>query len=54
VTLEEEAYPVKLDDLWFSGRVNVVNLTGLLTSQGLLECDPLLVKDHVGITNVCA
>jgi len=25
-----------------------VNLTVLLTSQ----CDPLLVKDHVGVTNV--
>jgi len=33
VTLDDKAYPVKLDELWFPGRVNVVNLTGLLTSQ---------------------
>jgi len=25
-----------------------------LVGRGLLECDPLLVKDHVGVTNVCA
>jgi len=33
VTLGDEAYPVKLDEIWFPGRVDVVNLTGLLTSQ---------------------
>jgi len=53
---------VKLDELWFPWRMDVVNLTGPLTSQrsevqllvgrGLLECDPLLVKDHVGVTSV--
>jgi len=26
----------------------------LLVGRGLLECDPLLVRDHVGIANVCA
>jgi len=26
----------------------------LLVGRGLLECDPLLVRDHVGVTNVCA
>jgi len=26
----------------------------LLVGRGLLECDSLLVKDHVGVTNVCA
>jgi len=25
-----------------------------LVGRGLLEWDPLLVKDHVGVTNVCA
>jgi len=25
--------PLKLDELWFPGRVDLVNLTGLLTSQ---------------------
>jgi len=25
-----------------------------LVGRGLLECDPLLSKDHVGVTNVCA
>jgi len=25
-----------------------------LVGRGLLECDPLLLKDHVGVTNVCA
>jgi len=24
----------------------------LLVGRGLLECDPLLVKDHVGVTSV--
>jgi len=43
VTLEEEAYPVKLD-----------KAVSLLVGRGLLECDPLLLKDHVGVTNVCA
>jgi len=33
VTLDDEAYPVKLDELWFPGRMDVVNLTGPLTSQ---------------------
>jgi len=33
VTPDDEAYPVKLDELWFPGRGDVVNLTGLLTSQ---------------------
>jgi len=26
----------------------------LLLGWGLFECDPLLVKDHVGVTYVCA
>jgi len=25
-----------------------------LVGWGLLGCDPLLLKDHVGVTNVCA
>jgi len=25
----------------------------LLVGRGLLECDPLLLKDHVEVTNVC-
>jgi len=25
-----------------------------LVGRGLLECDPLLLKDHVRVTNVCA
>jgi len=40
--LKEEAYPVKLD-----------KANDLLVGRGLLECDPLLLKDHVGVTNVC-
>jgi len=37
--LDEAVSPVKLDELWYPGRV---------------ECDPLLVKDHLGVTNVFA
>jgi len=33
VTLDEAENPVKMDELWFPGRVDVVNLTGPLTSQ---------------------
>jgi len=33
VKLDEAEYPMKLVKLWFPGRVDVVNLTGLLTSQ---------------------
>jgi len=43
VKLEEEAYPVKLD-----------KAESPLVGRGLLECAPLLLKDHVGVTNVCA
>jgi len=43
VTLEDEAYPVKLDEA-----------VSPLVGRGLLECDPLLLKDHFGVTNVYA
>jgi len=43
VTLEEEACPVKLD-----------KAVSPLVVRGLVECDPLLLKDHVGVANVCA
>jgi len=42
VTLEEEAYPVKQSEVQPS------------LGRGLLECDPLLLKDHVEATNICA
>jgi len=42
VTLEEEAYPVKQSEVQ------------PLVGRGLLECDPLLLRDHVGVTNGCA
>jgi len=25
-----------------------------LVGMGLLKCDPLFLKDHVGVTNACA
>jgi len=43
VTLEEEAYLVKLD-----------KAVSPLVGRELLKCDPLLLKDHVGVINVCA
>jgi len=60
VRLDEAEYPVKLNELWFPGRVDVVNLTGLFTSPRFSfwwkgGCwSVMLVKDHVGVTNVCA
>jgi len=46
--MDDEAYPLKLVELWFPGRVDVVNITGLLTSQRFnFWCDALLVKGHV-------
>jgi len=42
MALEEEAYPVKQSEVQ------------PLVGRGLLKCDPLLLKDHVGVTNVCA
>jgi len=62
VTLEEKAYPVKLDKAMASRAGGCCELNGSshqsevqpLVGRGLLECDPLLVKDHVGVTNVCA
>jgi len=56
VKLDEAEYPVKLEDAMVS-RVGgfSVNLRVLLTvGRGLLDCDPLLVKDQVRVTNVCA
>jgi len=42
VTLEEEAYTVKQSEVQ------------PLVGRGLLKCDPWLLKDHVGVTNVSA
>jgi len=56
VKLDEAENPVKLEEAMVS-RVGgfSVNLTVLLTvGRGWLDCDPLLVKDHVRVTNVCA
>jgi len=56
MTLDDEAYPVKLVELWFPGRVDVVNLTGLLASQRFsfwwewVAGVSLLVKVHVEVT----
>jgi len=60
VTLEEEAYPVKLDKAMVSRAEGCGELNGSshqsevqhLVGRGLLECDPLSVKDHFGVTNV--
>jgi len=54
VTLEDEAYPVQLDKAEYPVKVDELRLPGRVDVVNLLECDNLLVKDHVGVTNDCA
>jgi len=60
LTLEEEPNPVKLDEaevlvtLEEAYPVKLDKAVSPLVGRGLLECDPLLLKDNVKVTNVCA